>query len=79
MKVFESALLLVVGTILIAFSAISFGLFPRPLSLNNPTLLVELIGISGVIVFGLGARGLHRIHRTISGGGGSAPPRNLTA
>lgn len=75
MKVVESALLLVAGTALLAFSAISFGLFPRPLALGNPTLLVEALAVAGLVLFGLGARGLYRVHRVISGSDSSAPSR----
>ena len=76
MKVVESALLLVAGTALLTFSAISLGLFPRPLALGNPTLLLEALAVAGLILFGLGARGLHRVHRAISGNDPLAPSRN---
>ena len=66
MKVIESALLLVVGTALITFSAISFVLWPRPLSLENPTLLMQVIALAGVLFIGLGARGIYRVHLAIS-------------
>ncbi|MCW5577979.1 MAG: hypothetical protein KIS89_05005 [Dokdonella sp.] len=79
MKVVESALLLVVGTALLTFSAISFGLFPRPLSLGNPTLLVEALAIAGLAFFALGVRGLYRVHRAISGNGSLAPSRSTAA
>lgn len=61
MKILESALLLVVGTVMLAFAAFSFGLFPRPLSATNPTLLVEATGIAGALLAGLGSRGLYRV------------------
>jgi len=79
MKVIESALLLVVGTALLTFSAISFGLFPRSLTFGNPTLLVEVLAVAGLVLFGLGARGLYRVHRTISGNGSLAPSRGTAA
>ena len=66
MKVVESALLLVAGTALLTFSAISFGFFPRPLTLDNPSLLVEALAIAGLAFFGFGVRGLYRVHRSIS-------------
>lgn len=77
MKIVESALLLVAGTVLLAFSAISLGLFPRPLALGNPTLLVEALAVAGLILFALGVRGLYRVHRAISGGDWLAPSRNV--
>lgn len=73
MKVVESALLLVAGTALLTFSAISFGFFPRPLTLDNPSLLVEALVVAGLAFLGLGVRGLYRIHRSISGTGALAP------
>ncbi|MGB3840196.1 MAG: hypothetical protein WA930_13935 [Rhodanobacter sp.] len=76
MKVVESALLLVAGTALLTFSAISLGLFPRPLALVNPTLLVEALAVAGLILFGLGARGFYRVHRVISGNDSLAPSRS---
>ncbi|SFL27935.1 hypothetical protein [Rhodanobacter glycinis] len=79
MKVFESALLLVVGTALLTFSAISLGLFPRPLTLSNPTLFVEALAIAGLVLFGLGVRGLYRVHRVISGNSSYAPSRSAAA
>lgn len=75
MKVIEPALLLVVGTALLTFAAISLGLFPHPLSLGNPTLLVEALAIAGLVFFGLGARGLYRVQRALSGHGSLAPSR----
>jgi len=79
MKIIESALLLVVGTALLTFSTISLGLFPRPLTLSNPTLFVEALAIAGLALFGLGARGLHRVHRAISGNVSLAPSRGAAA
>jgi hypothetical protein len=79
MKVIESALLLVVGTALLTFSAISLGLFPRPLTLSNPTLFVEALAIAGLAFFGLGARGLYRVHRAISGNVSLASSRGAAA
>lgn len=79
MKVIESALLLVIGTALLTFSALSLGLFPRPLTLSNPTLFVEALAIAGVAFFGLGARGLYRVQRAISGNVSLASSRGTTA
>ena len=79
MKVIESALLLVAGTALLTFSAISLGLFPRPLTFSNPTLFVEALAISGFAFFGLGTRGLYRVHRAISGNVSLAPSRGTAA
>jgi hypothetical protein len=79
MKVIESALLLVAGTAFLTFSAISLALFPRPLTFSNPTLLVEALAIAGLAFFGIGARGLYRVHRAITGNGSSAPSRGAAA
>ena len=79
MKIVEPALLLVMGTVLLTFSAISFGLFPRSPTFSNPTLLVEALAAAGLVFFGLGARGLYRVHRTVSGNGSLAPSRGTTA
>ena len=79
MKVIGSALLLVVGTALLTFSAISLGLFPRPLSLGNPTFFMEALALAGFVFFFLGARGLYRVHRATSGNGLLAPSRGTAA
>jgi hypothetical protein len=79
MKIIGSALLLVVGTALLTFSAISLGLFPRPLTLSNPNLLIEALAIAGVVFLALGARGLYRVHRVFSGNGALAPSRSAAA
>lgn len=65
MKVLESAVLLVMGTTLVTFGVLSFLLFPRPLSLTNPTLLVQVIAAAGAVLFALGARGLFLISRAL--------------
>ena len=79
MKIIESALLLVAGTALLTFSAISLGLFPRSLTLSNPNLLVEALAIAGVVFLALGARGLYRVHRALSGNGSLDPSRGAAA
>ncbi len=75
MKIFESALLLVAGTAMLTFSAISLGLFPRPLTLGNPCLLVEALAVAAVVFLVLGARGLYRAQRALSGSGSLAASR----
>lgn len=72
MTIFESAFFLVIGTALLTLSAISFALFPRPASLENPTFLVQAIAAAGAVFLGLGARGIHRVHRFLSGSGPAA-------
>ena len=79
MKVIESALLLVVGTALLTFSAIALGLFPRPLTFSDPRLFVDALGIAGLAFLGLGARGLYQVHRAISGNVSLAPSRGAAA
>lgn len=69
MRVFESALLLVAGSVLLTFAGVSFGLFPRPVTPTNPSLLVEALGVAGLVLFGLGCRGLYRIHRALGNSG----------
>ncbi|MFC5526729.1 hypothetical protein ACFPPA_13390 [Rhodanobacter ginsengisoli] len=69
MKVIESALLLIAGTALLTFGAISIGFFPRPITFSNPNLLVEALAIAGMAFFALGARGIYRAHRAIPGNG----------
>ena len=71
MKVLESALLLVAGSVLLTFAGLSFGLFPRPITSTNPSLLVEALGIAGIVFFGLGCRGLYRIHQALWTAAGS--------
>ena len=73
MKVFASAALLVAGTVLLTFTAMSFGLFPRQLSSDNPTLLLEALAVAGAVFFAIGARGLHRIQRELGGRAPVAP------
>jgi hypothetical protein len=75
MKVIESALLLVVGTALFTFSALSLGLFPRPLTFTNPTLFVEALAVAGLSLLVLGARGIYRAHRALSGSVSAASSR----
>lgn len=65
MKVFESAALLVIGTVLLAFSSLSFLLFPHPPRLANPDLLVEAFFVAGLVFAALGIRGMRRIHKAL--------------
>ena len=65
MKVLESAVLLVIGTILVTFGVLSFLLFPRPLSFSNPTFFVQALAAAGAILFALGARGLFLVSRSL--------------
>ena len=67
MKVFEAALLLVVGTVLLTFSSLSFMLAPRALTWSNPALLVEVSFAAGAVFAVLGIRGLYRLHQVLSG------------
>lgn len=60
MRILAPTLLLVAGCVLLTFAALSFGLFPRPMTPTNPTLLVEALGIAGLAFLGLGCRGLYR-------------------
>lgn len=62
MKIFASAALLAAGTVLLTFTGLSYALFPRPLSLENPDLLTQALAVAGLVFSGMGARGLHRIH-----------------
>ncbi|MGD9582158.1 MAG: hypothetical protein AB7V26_00605 [Lysobacterales bacterium] len=62
----ESALLLVVGTVLLTFTGISFGFYPRPLTLVNPYLLIEALAIAGLVFAIMGIRGLQRVQRIVS-------------
>ncbi|MDN5923694.1 MAG: hypothetical protein L0H70_01695 [Xanthomonadales bacterium] len=66
MKILVSALLLVTGTILLTFSSLSFALFPRSLTLANPTLLVEALFVAGLIFTVLGGYTLFQIHRVVN-------------
>ena len=66
MKVFEAAALLVLGTVLLTFVSIAFLLFPRPLSLSNPTLFMEGLCIAGLAFLALATRKLLRISRAVS-------------
>lgn len=79
MKIVGSALLMVAGTALLTFSAISLGLFPRPLTLSNPSPLIEALATAGVVFFTLGGRGLYRVRCTLSGGGSLARSREAAA
>jgi hypothetical protein len=78
MKVLESSVLLVAGAILLTFAGLSYGLFPRPLTLGNPGLFMEALFLAGVVFAGLGVRGLYRIHCALSGIG-SSPTRAAAA
>ena len=66
MKVFEAAALLVLGTVLLTFVSIAFLLFPRPLSLSNPTLFMEGLFMTGIAFMALATRKLLRISRAVS-------------
>ncbi len=67
MKVFESALLFVVGTVLLTFTGISYSFYPRPLTLAQPQLLTEALAVAGLVFATMGIRGLYRIQRIVSG------------
>ena len=74
MRVLESAALLVIGTVLLTFSSLSlFLLSPHPPRLANPDLLVMALFVAGLAFAALGARGMRRIHRALSG---KASPRS---
>lgn len=60
MKIFPAVTFLVIATMMLSFSAISFMLFPRPLSLENPNLLVEIIFAAGLVFMAISIRQLHR-------------------
>lgn len=66
MKTFEAAALLVLGTILMTFVGMSFLLFSRPLSLNNPNLLMECLFVGGLAFVALGVRKLAHLNRAIA-------------
>lgn len=72
MKVFEASLLLVVGTVLLTFSSLSFMLTPRALTWSNPGLFVEALLVAGVAFAALGIRGLYRVYRALSGRGSAS-------
>lgn len=79
MKIIESALLLIAGTALLTFSAISLGLFPRPLTLGNPNPLIEALAMAGVVFLAPGARGLYHAHYALSASGSLAPSRGAAS
>ncbi|MES2015198.1 MAG: hypothetical protein V4484_01785 [Pseudomonadota bacterium] len=79
MKVLESAVLLVIGTVLISFTGMSFALFPRVLSLSNPTLFMEAMAVAGVLFLLMGMRGLYRIHGIVAGKAGATCSHVATA
>lgn len=60
MKIFPAVTFLVIAIMMLSFSAISFMLFPRPLSLENPNLLVEIIFAAGLAFMAISIRQLHR-------------------
>ncbi len=64
MSILHYSLALILGTVLLTFAGISFILFPRPLSLNNPDLLVLLMLLSGACLIALGARGMYSIAKS---------------
>lgn len=66
MRVFISALLLVAGAVLMTFSGLSFTLFPRPLTLSDPGLLVEALFLAGFVLAALATRRLYDLHRETS-------------
>jgi hypothetical protein len=78
MKVLGSSALLVVGTVLLTFTGLSYSLFPRPLTLGNPGLFMEALFFAGIVFAGLGVRRLYRIHCVLSGMG-SSPTRAAAA
>lgn len=67
MKVFASAVLLVLGSSLLTFTAVCFAVSQRAPTLSNPGFLVEALGMAGAVFGYLGARGLHGVHQTLNG------------
>ena len=72
MKVLEAALLLVVGTVLLTFSSLSFMLAPRAFTGSNPDLLVEVLFAAGAVFAVLGIHGLYRVHRALPSSGSAS-------
>jgi hypothetical protein len=60
MKFWEYLSLTIVGTAMLTFAGIAYLVFPgpRPLTLANPGLLVQLILVGGIGFVVLGVRGL---------------------
>ena len=65
MKTFQAAALLMIATVLMTFSTISFSLFPRPLSLSNPSLFVEALFLAGLILLVMSFQQLRKIQLLI--------------
>lgn len=63
MKFASTVTLLIAATMMVSFSLISFALFPRPLSLENPNFLVETIFVGGLMFMVMSIRQLR--HQTI--------------
>lgn len=58
MKFASTVTLLIAATMMVTFSLIAFTLFPRSLSLENPTLLVEAILVGGLMLMVMSIRQL---------------------
>ncbi|HEV7122077.1 MAG TPA: hypothetical protein VGN24_01455 [Rhodanobacter sp.] len=80
MRVLESVVLLVIGTVLLTFSSLSlFLLSPHPPRLDNPDLFVVALFVAGLVFAGLGIRGMYRIHRALSCGAHAGSKQAATA
>jgi hypothetical protein len=71
MKVFATAALLSIATAFITFVALAFMINPNfntdMLSLNNPAMmLVDAIGVAGLIFAAMAARQLFAIHQRLA-------------
>lgn len=66
MRTLESAAILAIGTALITFASLSSFLFPRPLALSNPTLLVELLFLAGTAFVVMAVRSFYQIQKQLS-------------
>lgn len=60
MKFASAVIFLVAATMMATFSLLSFMLFPRPLSLDNPTLLVETMFVGGLMLMYMSIHQLRR-------------------
>jgi hypothetical protein len=67
MKITQASVLLVVATSFLTFSALSFIIAPRAmtLSLHSPTLFVELLAIAGVAFGAMAVRQLLTINKLL--------------
>lgn len=65
MKILPAVMLLTAGVAFLTFTAISFAIQTRPLSVTGPMGLVAAIGLAGAIFVGMACRHFYRLNQAV--------------